>query len=276
MRHREELSVLTSATDEEIDLARAALTCAREEYPDLDIEAHLARIDDLATRGAVDIELDAGPRAALESLSAFLFGREGFRGNAEEYDDPRNSYLNEVLDRHLGIPVSLGILYIEVARRLGLEVRGVGLPGHFVVKYGAADGDIFVDPFNGGALLDGRRCLDLARNAVGGHGPVTETALAAITNRQVLTRMLYNMKALYLKRLDFRRALGTVELILCVFPWDLDELRDRGMIQDRLGNDEPAQRDLDLYLRYRPEARDARAVRRTLEAIRARAAREPH
>ncbi len=270
MRHREELSVLTSAPDHEVPLDRAALVIAQEEYPQLDVQAYLDRLDAMATELAAEIDLETGPRAALRDLSAFLFERQGFRGNTEDYEDPRNSYLNDVLDRRLGIPISLSVVYIAVARRLGLDVKGVGLPGHFIVKFDTPDETLFVDPFHGGRFISREECFQLAERALGRRVARNDALLAAATNRQILTRMLYNLKAVYLKRGDLRRALGVSELILAIFPWDLDELRDRGMLHHRLGENAAARRDLDLYLRYRGDARDADAVRRTLDAIRSR------
>lgn len=270
MTHREELSVLTSAPDAEVPLDRAALVFAQEEYPGLDVQSYLDRLDAMAAELAADIDLEAGPRDALGELSAYLFERQGFRGNEDDYDDPRNSYLNDVLDRRLGIPISLSVVYLAVAHRLGLEVKGVGLPGHFIVKYETPDETLFVDPFHGGRFISRDECFRLAERALGRRVARTDALLAAATNRQILTRMLYNLKAVYLKRGEFRKALGISELILAVFPWDLDEIRDRGMLHHRLHEYAAARRDLDLYLRYRSDARDADAVRRTLEAIRSR------
>lgn len=270
MRHREELSVLTSLPDHEIPLDRAALTFAIEEYPALDVRAYLDRLDAMGAELATEIELEAGPREALRELSAFLFDRLGFRGAFEDDEDPRNSYLNEVLDRRVGISISLSLVYLAVGRRLGLDVQGVGLPGHFLVKHEHPDGTIFVDPYNGGALLTREECFRVAAGALGRPVPERDSLLAAVTPRQLLTRMLYNLKAAYLKRGDLRRALGMSELVLAIFPWDLDEIRDRGVLHHRLGDNVAARRDLDLYLRYRADAPDAAAVRRTLEAIRPR------
>lgn len=270
MRHREELSVLTSAPDHEVPLDRAALLIAQEDYPALDVQAYLDRLDALATELAADIDLETGPRVALGDLSAFLFERHGFRANREDYEDPRNSYLNDVLDRRLGIPISLSVVYIVIARRLGLDVKGVGLPGHFVVKYEAPDETLFIDPFHAGRFISPEECFQLAEQALGRRVARSDALLAAATNRQILTRMLYNLKAVYLKRGDLRRALGISELILAIFPWDLDEIRDRGMLHHRLGDNAAARRDLDLYVRYRGDARDADAVRRTLDALRSR------
>lgn len=270
MKHREELSVLTSAPDHEVPLDRAALVFAQEEYPALDVESYLGRLDAMAVELAADIDLEAGPREALAELSAYLFEHKGFRGNEDDYDDPRNSYLNDVLDRQLGIPISLSVVYLAVAHRLGLDVKGVGLPGHFVVKYEMPGETIFIDPFPGGRFISKDECFRLAERALGRRVARSDALLAAATNRQILTRMLYNLKAAYLKRGEFRKALGMSELILAIFPWDLDEIRDRGMLHHRLREYAAARQDLDLYLRYRSDARDAEAVRRTLDAIRSR------
>src|SRR5262249_52393457 len=139
--------------DTRIDLAKAALTIAVSDYPNLDIAAYLSRIDALATTAAERLGSAADVYRSIATLNFLLFQEHGFCGNREDYFDPKNSFLNEVLDRKTGIPISLSVLYIEVAKRIGLSLRGVGFPGHFLVKYVGAEGEIVIDPFNQGEIL---------------------------------------------------------------------------------------------------------------------------
>jgi regulator of sirC expression with transglutaminase-like and TPR domain len=245
--------------DDEIDLAEASLLYAREEYPRLVLRNYLARLDELAAAVTRRLPEGAGPRRTLDALNDYLFQVEGFRGNEESYYDPRNSYLNEVLDRRLGIPITLSVVYLEVGRRLGLPLDGVGFPGHFLIRY-AADGEaIFLDPYHGGAILN----PDVFAESALQHSYY----LAAVTKRQILTRMLTNLKAVYLKDEDFDRASRIVELLLLVNPGALEEIRDRGLIRFRLGQRLAALIDLETYLRFAAEAEDAATIRREAGAI---------
>ena len=156
---------LAESDEQHLDLGRAALAVARIEHPSLSVDLEVARLDDLAARSGA---ADTGDRqAALERLLAFLFEDEGFRGNAEEYYDPRNSCLNDVLDRKLGITITLSVLTMEVGRRVGVEVDGVSLPGHFIVSANLGARRIFLDPFNGGAVLTPAQAEEVASRAVG-------------------------------------------------------------------------------------------------------------
>jgi len=253
--------------DEDLDLAAAGLLIACEEYPRLDVDEYLTRLDLMAAELGRSLDLEAEPQRIAAALSAYLSGDMGFHGNQEEYFDPRNSFLNDVLDRRTGIPITLSVVYMEVARRLALPVVGAGLPGHLIVKYVAGEDDILIDPFNGGAILSREDCHELVKTAYGPDVPFRESFLAAPTKRQILSRILYNLKGLYLRNDDFARAQGTVELLLAISPWDLEEIRDRGMLSYRLHAYDSAVRDLETYLRHCPQATDAANVRQTLEAV---------
>ena len=267
--HREALAELMRRPQEEIDLAYAALLIARERYPDLDIEASIAKLDEIAAAIRAQLKSSAGPPKILQAINAYLFEELGFRGNEDEYYDPANSFLNEVIDRRIGIPITLSIVYMEVAKRLGLELRGVGLPGHFLVKYARREGEVVIDPFGGGAVLSARELRERIAQ-MGGSPELASRYLAAVTKRQIITRMLNNLKQIYISSSAFDEALGISELILAVNPWDLDEIRDRGLVQSKRNAYAEALRDLETYMQYRPEAEDAAQVRENIQALRPR------
>ncbi len=271
--HQGALQELMRRPSDQIDLARAALLVACEAYPDLDIALYLAMLDDLALAAGDRMRPTDGPFSRLQVLNGFLFDEQGFRGNEEDYYEPRNSYLNEVLDRRLGIPITLSILYIAVAERAGMEVSGVSMPGHFLVKHSGVNGDIVLDPYLRGIPLSSNE-LRQRIQAFGGETADASRFLSAATKRQVITRLLGNLKRIHRTAGAHDAALGAVEMILAINPWDLDEIRDRGMIQrDREAYAE-AVRDLDIYLAYRPDAPDAGNVRESVEALRPRLPRQ--
>ena len=265
-------SVLASAfaaaatgNDEAIDLGRAALLVARVAYPDLDVERSIAEIDRLS----VVAEERAGGRPAFEAASrvaGFLFDELGFAGNHDDYYDPRNSFLNDVISRRKGIPITLSILLIEVGRRAGIPFQGVGFPGHFIVKVTDGDDERFIDPFNGGRVVT---VADLAdRLSMATTHARLRHHLAAVTRRQILARLLGNLKFTYLELQEFDRALDVINLLLALTPWDLDQVKDRGLVAYRLGQYQPAYEDLRAYVEYRSDAQDAEWVQKMAQAVR--------
>jgi len=256
-----------------IPLAEAALAIAAEEYRGLDVGVHLRAIDRLGARVAA--RLLPPPRPALQVLAALksvLFEEERFRGNEAEYYDPRNSFLNEVLDRKLGIPITLCLLYIEVASRAGLSLQGVGFPGHFLVRCPAGEGmpeDLFVDPFNGGDLLTGEECVARFRALL--HGREFDPKfLEPVTPVQILSRMLHNLKKIYVEAGDDVRALWVIDRLILLSPGNLEERRDRGLVSARLGGTASAVKDLSDYLAAFPQAADAEEVAQLLSELRGR------
>ncbi len=252
-----------------VPLDEAALALAEEEYPLLDPDEVLVRLDGLAER--VRRRAPAGRSAsALQALRGVLSEEEGLRGNESDYSDPRNSFLNDVLERRLGIPISLCVIYMEVARRIGLTLQGVGFPGHFLAKYVAPSGaEVFIDAFNGGEMLSADECVARYRARTGGRD-LDRRHLAAVPTRQILARMLHNLKRTYLERKDDVRAYWVLDRILMLAPGQLEALRDRGLVCARLGVAAAAERDLEVYLSRAPSAADAAEVRRALAALRAR------
>lgn len=253
-----------------IPLDEAALAIAEEEYPRLDVEGYLVRLDDLAERVRSRARSPGRAAATLDALRGVLAHEEGLRGNEAEYQDPRNSFLNDVLDRRLGIPISLCVVWIEVARRAGLRLEGVGMPGHFLAKYvGPTGTTVFVDAFNGGEMLSGEECVARYRARTGGRD-LDPRYLAAVSPRLILGRMLHNLRRIYLERRDDVRAYWVVDRILLLAPGQLEALRDRGLVAARLGAAAAAERDLETYLAQAASAPDADEVRRVLAALRGR------
>ncbi|BDG06110.1 SirB1 family protein [Anaeromyxobacter oryzae] len=251
-----------------VPLDEAALAIAQEEYPDLDAGAYLARLDVLGKR--VGRAAGQGARAAstLRALREVLHDEEGLRGNEEDYSDPRNSFLNDVLDRHLGIPISLSAVYMEVARRAGLKLAGVGFPGHFLAKYVSASGaEVFLDAYHGGEMLSADECMARYKARSGGKD-LDARYLAAVSTRQILARMLHNLRRIYQERKDDVRTFWVLDRILLLAPGQLEALRDRGLAAARLGGAAAAARDLDAYLRSAPGANDADDVREILVGLR--------
>ena len=261
---RERFAQLVSGPEEELDLAEAALLIAQEEHPELDVAAYLRRLDGLAA--AVRARLPAAPEPTdiIHSLNIQLFGEEGLAGNESEYYDPRNSFLNEVLDRKRGIPITLSVIYLEVGRRLGLPLAGVGFPGHFLVKYSGADGELVLDPFAGGVTLSREELAQKLRRMYGDANPFLAQIpqlLAPASKKEILLRMLHNLKGIYLQQNDFTRALAAIDRILLVTPDLAMEVRDRGAVHQRLGHLQAALQDFRRYLQMVPNAEDAETVR---------------
>jgi regulator of sirC expression with transglutaminase-like and TPR domain len=255
---------------EPVPLDEAALAIAQEEYPRLDAREYLSRLDALATRVARNSPVPGRSATTLHALRKVLFEEEGLRGNEADYGDPRNSFLNDVLDRRLGIPISLSVVYMEVARRVALPLEGVAFPGHFLTKYVSPGGrEIFVDAFNRGEMLSADECAARYRAHTNGRD-LDRRHLAAVTPRQILTRMLANLKRIYLERNDDVRAWSVLDRMLLLAPGQLDALRDRGLVSARLGASAPAERDLEAYLAQAPGGTDVAEVRRVLAALRGR------
>jgi len=241
------------------DLAAPAFLIARVEFPRLDPGPYLDRLDAMGDEASIRIAQDLGHDAPLEArldgLNRYLFRELGFRGNRDQYEDPRNSCLNEVMDRRTGIPISLCLVYIEVARRAGIRAEGVNFPGHFLVRVlqdlhtdDPGDG-IIVDPFHDGAILDEYDCRALLRNQQGDEANWEPELLARATRRQILVRMLLNLKLLYLKWRSFPQARLVTDLLLSLTPNPVHELRDRGLLAYQMNDFPAALRDLEEYLR---------------------------
>lgn len=254
--------------DEEIDLARAALLIAQEEYPQLSPDLYLARLDALAEEVKDRLDGEEAGLIVLQEVSRVLFERHGLRGNEEAYYDPRNSFLNQVLDRRLGIPITLSVVVLEVGWRLGLPLEGVNFPGHFLVRYDGESMRVLVDAYAGGDLLFEDQAQELLDRVYGGMVRMNPAFLEAPTRREILVRILNNLKSVYMNVRDDPRALAAVERILLLRPSSLSETRDRGQILARMGKVDEAVRELERYLDFAPDARDAGEVRELIRSLR--------
>lgn len=258
------------ATREENDweLDYAALLIAAEEYPHLEIEKYLEQLDAFALLAAAQDAPHADPLTRLKRLNRVLFDELHFRGNSEDYYDAHNSFFNNVIDRRLGIPITLSVVYIEVARRLGLRLFGVGMPGHFLVKYIDDEQTLLLDPFNGGRLLTEAQCRAMIEQTYEGALSFQPWFLYAVTKKQILTRMLQNLKGIYARAQDHHKTLAAIERVLLINPGLTAELRDRGLVYFGMGRYAAAQADLKEYLRRAPEAEDAKEINTRLAQLR--------
>jgi regulator of sirC expression with transglutaminase-like and TPR domain len=246
-----------------IDLGLAALLVGAEEEPRrADVGGCLARLDEMGEEARARAARWGGSR--VEALNRYLFGELGFAGNEADYYDPRNSMLHQVLGRRTGIPITLSVVYMEVGRRAGLRVEGLGLPGHFIVRASEGEGEgVLVDPFNG-RQTDREECQSRLDLIYEGRLTLEEGHLRPVGARGILARMLGNLKAVYARALLFRRALAAVERLLLLTPADLEERRDRGMLLAQLGRLPEAIAETQSYLNLAPNAPDAEAVREQL------------
>lgn len=268
---------LASLPDDEIDLPAAALEIAAPEYRDLDVPGYLRRIDTMASTLRRRLRRDISTADTLIALNHYLFDELGFAGNRAEYYDPRNSYLNEVLDRRLGIPITLSILYVEIGQRVGLALRGVSFPGHFLVRCSVRDGAIVLDPYSGGASLgmdDLRRRLEsVAGGAVPARDDDLRRMITAAGKKEILARVLRNLRAIHRQNREPDRALRAAARIIALDPAAADEYRDRAEIYLELECFRAALEDFESYLKLLPGARDAGAVRAKIAELRAIASR---
>lgn len=258
---RSEFAREVDRADHQVDLARAALLVAREEYAQLPVEPYLSRLDQLAEEVKDRLNDEGAPLIVLEEAVRTLYERQGFQGNRDAYYDPRNSFLSDVLDRKKGIPLTLGIILLEVGWRLGLELEGVNFPGHFLVRFRGESVSLLVDPFNEGRVRFEDQAQELLDRVYGGMVRMRPSFLRAAGRRDMLVRLLTNLKGVYLNVDDHRRALAAVERILLIHPTAAGEIRDRGMLLARLGRVEEALEQLEWYLDYAPEAADAPEIR---------------
>jgi regulator of sirC expression with transglutaminase-like and TPR domain len=255
--------------DERIPLDRAALTIARTEYPGLDFDPYLRRLDELARRVKARLPRIADPGEAIAALNSVLFEQEGFRGNREDYYNPRNSFLNDVLDRKLGIPITLALVYMVVARRIGFPLCGVGMPGHFLLKHYDVEGrETLIDAFNRGAIVSASECQSRLDEIYSGQLPLQPEFLLAVSRRQMLTRILNNLKNVYLTARNFRKALQVVDLICAIYPRSPEDVKQRALLRYSVGQLRGAVEDLEEYLKMSPEASDADEVRHTALSLR--------
>lgn len=257
--------------ESEINLAEGALILASDEYPDLDVSTYLEQLDAMARTLEPRLPVNRAPHATITALNAYLFDELGFHGNRAEYYDPRNSFLNDVLERRTGLPITLSVIVLALAQRLQLPVVGVGLPGHFCVKWHDAANEIVFDPFNEGEILDRRAMEQRVREIVRPLMPFQAGWLTPVGAKYILMRMLQNLKAVYVRAEQLERAWQVVDKLLLLEPRAGDEIRDFGLLSLKLGAFRQAAISLEQYLLSHPDASDAELMRvylrRALEQV---------
>lgn len=272
---------IVSGDDEQIDLTEAALLIAVEEYPGLDINLYIKKLDLIANSVRDRIADGSDEEQVISALNFTLFDELGFRGNQENYYDPRNSYLNQVIDRRLGIPITLSVVYIETARRIGFHVYGVGLPSHFIAGHTGSAGEIYIDPFNRGRVLGQAGVEELFSEMSDGALELKAEHLLPVTKKQIITRMLSNILNIYLgnygggtgHHTDYARALRAMERVLMLNPDSAAHIRDHALMLAANGRMSEAIAELERYLALVPSAADAESVRNQINSIRKEQAR---
>ena len=252
-----------------LDLVEASLVISLEENPHLDVDHYLHQVG--VWSGAVQGRLEGSQdvERIVESINRLLFDEEGFRGQDEDYYDPRSAMLNEALDRHAGLPIGLSILYIELSRRAGVEATGVSLPGRFLVKFSGDFGQIFVDPFDGGRVLTKHELQGLLDQIYGGGVQLREHHLRSFSRKQILGRELAQLKAAYLAKHDLERAAASVDRLLILDERDAYEIRDRAAIAVQMHAYTQAIDFFERYLELKPHAEDRARVREQIVYLRA-------
>lgn len=253
--------------DEQIDLAKAALYIAQEAYPTLEVDRYLSTLDTIADRIREQLPSEPYPLKILQTINHHLYDDLKFVGNTTDYYDPRNSFLNDVLDRRTGIPITLSVVYLAVAQRIEFPMVGIGMPGHFLIRPVQEEMEIFVDPFHQGEILFPQDCRDRLTQLYGQPIEMQPQFLAAVTTRQLLARMLTNLKGIYLNQGKLSQALAAIERILLLFPDAPFELRDRGILYFHMQRSIEARQDLEAYLDAVPTADDRGVIQQLLNQL---------
>lgn len=257
--------------DDCIPLFEAALVLAQDADPQLDLNASQAEVDKLALKLQRRLPPDASHVQKLRMLNHYFYRELGFIGNVNDYYDPNNSYIHRVIATRRGIPISLAVVYMELAQQIGLDVKGISFPGHFLMKLSVQSGDIILDPFNGASLsreeLEERLEPYVTRPVVSSEMPLA-AYLQAAQPREILVRMLHNLKALFVENQHWRRLLSVQERLVILLPKEITERRDRGLAYANLEYPQAALQDLEAYLAERPYSSDAEALRKKLPELR--------
>jgi regulator of sirC expression with transglutaminase-like and TPR domain len=262
-----ELVELLAGRNTDLELDCAALELAAIEFPELDAGPFLAILDSYAVELAGRLPDPCGGPQFVAAANEYLFGELGFAGNATNYYDPRNSCLNEVLASRTGIPITLSLVYMEIARRLAKPVYGIGLPGHFLVQYDDWCFTSFIDPFHGGALLTAAQCYELARQSSGEQFPDDPALLARVNKQQILRRMINNLRSVYFVRRAYGKALKVLDLLLAADPESADEYKQRSVVLLGMKDYAGARNDLEKYLALAPDCPDRAEMEKQLQAI---------
>ncbi|MGB3534749.1 MAG: transglutaminase-like domain-containing protein [Microcoleaceae cyanobacterium] len=254
-------------SDSQIDLALSALYIAQNQFNEINPQQYIHALDAIAAEIKARLPQSRYPLKIIQTINKYLFQELGFIGNYENYYDPLNSYLNQVIKRRTGIPITLSVIYLEIAKRIDFPMVGIGMPGHFLIRPDFEEAGIYVDAFNQGEVLFTEDCE--ARLSQIYHQPVQlkPEFLAAVSQRQILARILTNLKIIYMNSEQFEIAVSMIEFILLLFPNAITEKRDRGILYYQLKRWIEARQDLEDYLRYSPSGQDASVIRQLLARI---------
>lgn len=266
---RKRFTELAATPEPLLDLTEASLIIALEEYPSIDVERYLRQIEEWSDAIRDRIEGSRDTERIVDAINRLLYEQEGFHGEADDLYDPKTTFLNEVLDRHAGLPLSLSIVYIELSRRLGLEMSGVALPGRFLVKLSGPLGDILIDPFDDGRVLTTAECQSIIDQTYGGGVRLREHHLRGVSKREIVQRLLAHLKSLYLAHDNLEGAAGAVDRMLILDDRDAWELRDRGLLAMRLYEYQEAISYLERYLALAPHADDRQRVKEEILYLKA-------
>jgi len=262
------LSQYTKVPDNEIPLLRAALSIALIEYPDLDLDKEMSKISSLidGIKRRIDSIDDTGE--TLRSINQYLFSKLGFKGNKDDYYNPRNSLLNEVLKRKTGLPITISSIYLEVGWNLGLDLHGIGFPGHFIIGCRVNEGIKYLDPFNSGRELTEKSMQKILDDIYQGRLILNDSFLKPLSKRMILVRMLNNLGGIYLENKELLKSLQVLKCICILTPDSAPDVRDMGLLNYQLGNYQEALEDLTKYLNLMPDATDADAINGTVKKLR--------
>jgi regulator of sirC expression with transglutaminase-like and TPR domain len=264
---RQSFQEMMQRPEAEIDLARTALLVAAENDPSLDVESEMARLDAWANELGRRIQPDWNNLQRLARLRAFMYEDLGFKGDVRGYYSPANSMLHSVMTRRLGIPLTLSIVFMEIGWRLGIPFEGVGFPGHFLVRLTGEPGDLLLDPYDHGASVHEEDCRRMIELTTGGTVPYDPSMIRSLGKRDMIARLLFNLKVACLKAGDSQGALSAVERLLLLHPDEPPELRDRGLLLYKLDRYREARASMRAYLRARPDALDREVIERHLSAL---------
>lgn len=270
---RKKFSSLAELPDEEIDLVGAALLIARVSYPRLDEAVYRQYLSELTGRLRSRLNKTDRPVAMIEKLNRILFEEEGFRGNRHNYFDPDNSFINRVVDRKLGIPITLSLIYTEVGKKAGMNLSGIALPVHFITALFHESGRTLIDPFKQGEILSEEECRTMVSRRLGEESAFDTRQLSPARPKEILIRMLRNLKAIYLQTHNDMKAFQMLHWILTLDPGSKAELRERGLLYEALGNTDRAAEDLERYIALSPGPETERIIGSKIEMLKKKSTR---
>lgn len=259
----DDLKGLLAGQDDAMELDLAALNLATVEFPELDFRPSLLALDHFANAIADRCKDLSDGREFVRVANEYLFGEIGLRGNADDYYNPRNSCLNEVLNGRLGIPITLSVVYMEVGRRLAKHVVGIGLPRHFVIQYDDGDYSAYIDAFHGGAILSPDDCYRLAQ----AEDEPNPRLLAPAPKRQIVMRMINNLRGIYFSQRSYEKAQEILNVLIEANPESAEEYKQRGLVRLQMRHLIAGKRDLQKYLTLNPEAEDKEEIEGQLHAV---------